>query len=360
MNIIHLKCSPGAQFRLGSASLNRTDAIIHSDTLFSGLATIWAMVYGDVERLAGWLRDGEIPKLQLSSGFYALEHYKADSVIKTIYFIPKPPIDIQLDDGTQYKDWKKIAYISLGVYQKLTADNLEVSDSGAICCTLNLLDNVVIGKRCLCTSEELMPPKNQKPLKAFVAPATSPKVHVHKIGDEDALYSETNLRFKDIPLEDDEFLRGHFYVLVKHQLTEKDWQQVLTCLRILADEGIGGERSTGKGRIESIKVCEPDPILCQPVSKSKYHLLLSMLAPRKNEVDSLLQYDLITRGAWTLGKNGAGPRHRKQVRLIREGALLSKQVRGRLLDISPDNNKSHPIYRSGVGFSLPLGYEEGT
>ncbi len=364
MQLLKLRCKPGAQFRLGARSLDRTDSIIHSDTLFSGLANIWAMTFGDVETLRDWF-DGATPKVRMSSGFYAVERRTTDKVLNTIYFLPRPPIDIDLDPDSGVKAWKKIRFISLGVYKQL--GRLTSDKPGLYNAAGKLLEHVNIGGRCLCTDAEIggftNVDKNNRPLAMFTSTPNAPKVHVHKRVDKDAFYTETNLQFRDVPINGSEYLRGHFYVLVDHSLPDADWKKLLACFRILADEGVGGERSTGKGRFESVQLENLPDELQNRTDRSNLFLSLSMLSPRnQEEFDHLEAYDLTLRGAWTLGqdyeedteKNIPREFHRKQVRLVHEGALLSAHVRGRVVDVSPDKNIFHPIYRNGTAFTIPI------
>ena len=366
MQLLKLRCKPGAQFRLGSRSLDRTDSIIHSDTLFSGLANVWANIFGDVETLCDWF-DGDAPKVRMSSGFYAVERRSASEVLNTIYFLPRPPIEVDSDPDEGVKAWKKVRFISLGVYNRL--GKLASDQSGLYRSGEKLLEHVNIGGKCLCTAAEIGGTANRaaadNKLAMFTAEPNAPKVHVHKRDDKDAFYTETNLQFRDVPLNGSEFLRGHFYVLIDHSLAETDWNKLLACFRILADEGVGGERSTGKGRFESVEVERlPDELQNLPDSSDLF-LSLSMLSPRDQaEFNQLEAYDLTLRGAWTLGNddeddgdtkaNRTREFHRKQVRLVQEGALLSEEVRGRIVDVSPDNNPSHPIYRNGTAFTIPI------
>lgn len=366
MELLKLRCRPGAQFRLGSRSLDRTDSIIHSDTLFSGLANVWAMIYGDVETLRNWF-DSATTKVRMSSGLYAVERRTKDKVLNTIYFLPRPPIDIDMAPDSGVKIWKKVRFISLGVYKQL--GKLTSDQPGLYATSEKLLEHVNIGGKCLCTAAEMggagnVAVKNTPPA-MFTSQPSAPKVHVHKSEDKDAFYTETNLQFRDVPLNDSEFLRGHFYVLIDHALPEADWNKLLACFRILADEGVGGERSTGKGRLESVEVENLPDELLNLNDRSHLHLSLSMFSPRdQEEFDRLEAYDLTLRGAWTIGKNETededkrdkkSPKfHRKQVRLVHEGALLSSEVRGRIVDVSPDKNGSHPIYRNGTAFTIPI------
>lgn len=344
------------QFRLGSGSLNRNDSHIRSDTLFSGLATVWAAVYGDVAELVEWFGHKNDPKLCMSSGFYALEHYVNEELRNTMYFLPKPLIGINTEEYSDIKTWKNIEYISLGVYRQIRQNKLRPDGFGAFVTTADVLSNVRIAHNCLCTQEEYDIRRGSGNSDTFISTITVPKVHVHKTGDKDALYSETNLRFNDISLGANDYLRGHFYVLLRHSLPENDWKRVRTCFRILAEEGIGGERSSGKGKIEELAFQEaPEEFRSVMESGEGYYMALSMISPRLGEEKRLALYKLSTRGSWTLGVQGDLRRHRKQVRLVCEGALLSAPVCGKVVTVTPSQGSPYSnIYRNGTCFSIPI------
>jgi CRISPR-associated protein Csm4 len=135
-------------------------------------------------------------------------------------------------------------------------------------------------------------------------------------------------------------------------------------LRILADEGIGGERSAGKGQLEEIIETE---IPLELKSDSNEYLLLSLCNPNsKNEFDSFEKYEITVRGGGSVSFDDEIESdevkdiklyRKKQVRMIAEGAVVKGKVVGRLVDISPENKTAfdHKYYRNGKCFLLPIG-----
>ncbi|MEL6132806.1 MAG: hypothetical protein AAFR59_05510, partial [Bacteroidota bacterium] len=86
----------------------------------------------------------------------------------------------------------------------------------------------------------------------------------------------------------------------------------------------------------------------------------SLTIPKdKQEFEQVTHYDLTIRGGGSLGKYKASERHRQQIRMIREGAILQKPIQGVIKDLRPRdaNGKTDiplPIYRYGRCFSLPF------
>ncbi len=44
--------------------------------------------------------------------------------------------------------------------------------------------------------------------------------------------------------------------------------------------------------------------------------------------------------------------------MIKEGAVFPKELKGRLVDVTPEAFKEHRVYRYGIGFTIPIKTEE--
>ncbi|NJK52541.1 MAG: type III-A CRISPR-associated RAMP protein Csm4, partial [Leptolyngbyaceae cyanobacterium SU_3_3] len=49
---------------------------------------------------------------------------------------------------------------------------------------------------------------------------------------------------------------------------------------------------------------------------------------------------------------------RQTVQMFTEGSVFPQLIGGMLADVTPENFKAHPIYRSGIALSLPIKVEE--
>ncbi|MFQ3599597.1 MAG: type III-A CRISPR-associated RAMP protein Csm4 [Chloroherpetonaceae bacterium] len=335
MNAILLYPKNYAQFRLGEGSLDESGDMLHSDTLFSALANIYALAF---EKADEFIQLVETGKLRFSSGLFGLEFVKEK---KRIYFVPKPELNYETEKQER-KQIKKIQFVSLGVLKEFAKRNNDTIE-------LNVKDYVIIGGKFLTSKEEVASDLENK---KFISIQTAPKVFVRKEVKEDAFYHESNLQFLPIQSSDGETIaKGFFYVLFEHSLSETELQEFQAAVRLLADEGIGGSRSTGCGHIEEVRFEE---IAIENSGQS--YLGLSLVSPNNDaEFKSAEQYDLLMRGGGSMGEYGNYKKHRKRARFIREGAVYNSPIQGKLVDVSPDENAlPHKILRNGINFSIPF------
>jgi CRISPR-associated protein Csm4 len=339
MKAILLIPENGAQFHLGERELDDTSDILHADTLFSALANVYEMALSGADTLISLMKAG---KLRFSSGFYAVQLDK-----RSIFFLPKPPFDYSgVDDR---KKLKKIRYISTGVWKRLLS-TFDYQNLQNPACSLDLLTLPSIGGEFVYTEEELAGVE-QLDSKVFRSTQTAPKVKVHTIDDDDRLYHETTIQFTPIRLENG-YVRGVFYVFIDHTLASDELKEFMAGLRIMADEGIGGQRSSGRGQFASVELVDVDlPSITHPV----LYLGLSLISPTSDAEfhQGLLDYELVQRGGGSLGKKGIEEKHRRQARFVREGALLRQNIQGRFVDVSPEQNGI--ILRNGFNFAIPIG-----
>ncbi len=336
MQIIVLKCKQGSLFRLGNGSLTDVSRIIHSDTLFSAITNIYELVYGAGDEFINLV---ENEKITLSSAFPALEKVETGEFI---YFIPKPEILFEQSEILE----NRIKYISLNVYKKV----VELFNSETVSTSINPDQLVYIDNTfCLLKSEAIASEF------MFMSEHTYPKKAVHKASDEDAFYYQTDLQL--VPVYD---MKGkvcykpHFYFYIKDTLTNNEKSRFITCLRILADEGIGGDRGSGRGLFEDVEIKESEVIT---ESVDHCFMAMSLVNPAsQDEFDDCIHYDVITRGGGSIGLQNDYEKHRLQVRMITEGSIFGSEAKGRIVDVSPPKNSyNHSIYRNGKAFVIPIG-----
>lgn len=329
----------GAHFHLGERELDDTSDILHADTLFSALANVYEMALSGADTLIGLMNSG---KLRFSSGFYAVKFDK-----RSIFFLPKPPVEYQSPDAR--KKLKKVRYISLGVWKRFL-NTFDYQNLQKPSCSLDLLSFPLIGGEFVYTEEELAGVE-QLDNKVFRSIQTAPKVKVHTTDDDDRLYHETTVQFTPILLENG-YIQGSFYLFFEHTLAPDELKEFLAAIRILADEGIGGQRSSGRGQFASVELVDVDlPSITHPV----LYLGLSLISLTSDAEfhQGLLDYELVQRGGGSLGKKGIEEKHRRQARFVREGALLRQNIQGRFVDVSPEQNGI--ILRNGFNFAIPIG-----
>ena len=362
MQALILYCHPHNQFRLGKTDLNQTQELIHSDTLFSAIISNHALIYGEkaTDQLVDLFRNG---KIRISSAFHCLENRKKAAGKEFFYFLPKP-VAYELSTDGRKKTVKGIHFVSLAIWSQQISPH-------------TLLSSPRLAHRYAISWEELQELEllNASEAKNFEAVttqkpgrllrdlnlrlaevkltrlATYPKVRVHQVGQEAAYFTQTNLQLQQIS----DHLQTHFYFLLDHDLEPDsvELNRFYTTVRMTADEGIGGDRSSGIGHFKEMKIRDFDiPHIDNPTHKCT----LSLCVPKNDE--SLRQFDyyhLILRGGGPIGRTGSQETYRRQIRMIAEGAMHKGYVKGGLPSVSPDPAETRKL-RNGINLSLPVNY----
>jgi len=135
---------------------------------------------------------------------------------------------------------------------------------------------------------------------------------------------------------------------------------VEAALRLLGDEGIGGDRTVGYGGFEIEQIDEDfDPAL-----GTGARLSLSLLHPSLEEVergilDPPAEYVITPRGGWTTTSSGSSFR-RKSVNMLTEGSVvreLGSRRYGdspRVLEAGSEFGPKHPVFRPGGAVTVPI------
>ncbi len=342
MDAIILRCKPGALFHLGEGSLVDVSHIIHSDTLFSAIANIYEIVFEEGNEFVTLVTEN---KINLSSAFPLLEDIRNGELI---YFLPKP--DILFSQAVSLgKKEKKIKFLSLKAFNKI----IETLNVSSMQTEFNLNELQILADEYALLKDELN--LTETGSLQFIKEQIFPKTAVHKESRDDAFYFQSDIQL--VPLCDKNkkiAYMPHFYFLMNDTMSDAEKNKFITCLRILADEGIGGDRGSGKGFIEEIVIKEFEEVESR---KSNNFMIISLTNPTSQlEFDSIIKYDLIKRGGGSIGVEGQSENHRKQVRMVTEGSIANAKIIGRVVDVSPSvNYYTHKIYRNGKAFLIPLG-----
>lgn len=136
-----------------------------------------------------------------------------------------------------------------------------------------------------------------------------------------------------------------------------------TAVRLLGDTGIGGERSRGWGRSESVDVDKAPlgrllfgPQFKTQDSETNAYWLLSLYAPAANEpIDwTLGDYRLRTRAGRIESPAAWGAEKRRQ-RVLTEGSVVVSAAtpQGTMHDAAPAGF-AHPVYRNACAVAIPI------
>jgi CRISPR-associated protein Csm4 len=325
-------------FYLGEfVGINREATLdwVPSDTLFAAMVTIWVQQGVDVSGRLAKFDQGSLPLLLTSAFPRAGE----------VRFYPAPPRKPQrLFDVLSPKALKKIAWLSQGVLDQLVRRDSVLEHDAA--------RNFLHGGSIWLTSKErdaidpLLSLDDEGRLSLWRKQIV-PHVTIDRVDNAPNLFHTGRVTF------------GPGCGLWFGVRGETDW--VRAALRSLADEGLGGLRSTGHGAFTFTEVSSDLPL----VKGDQWGLCLSRYAPQtETEITQGIQqpqstYQIVTVGGWCQDDAGHYWR-RRSVRMLAEGAILPASARGGLVDVRPLKPEDwlgpqRPVYRSGLAFLIPAG-----
>jgi CRISPR type III-A-associated RAMP protein Csm4 len=305
--------------------------MLHSDTLFSALAAAMSQL----GLLQDWIDTtvGQAePAVRLSSGF---------PFLRDMLFVP-PPQSYWPPQASAKVRWKGARFIPLQAIHQLVATGGLDEDAW-----------VVDG-----ASECLLPAgKNRPPFGPYRTAVRASAAVDRLTGSVVDTYTTACIEFS---------ASAGIWIAVSFadEVASETWSgRVLGALALVADSGIGGERSRGWGRSHLPEITEgalPD-ILVPPQSESSNGAaggwwLLSLFTPAEQDrIDwGRGAYTLVTRGGRVESHAGWGA-EKKLTRMLAEGSVIMAETapRGTAQDVGPDGF-AHPVYRSGLAFALPV------
>lgn len=304
-----------------------TDNVIHSDTLFSAIMSLWGNFYNDdIESLC------KTPSFIISSAF----PFKKDML-----FFPRPMVRVGKDaenNDQKEKKLKRVEFISQRLLESILkgeSNNLE----------FNKKDTFQDGK--FWHSNQSSFDKNND---IIFAERELPRVTIDRNTSSSEIFYFSEIVFKKDA--------GLFFLA---RFTDKQIKQKLEAvLRLLGDEGIGGDKRMGKG-LFSLDIKEDFHILF-PENADAF-LILSLYYPKESEFNGGIlknaSYNLISRKGW-LHAHSAMTLRRKEIRTFTEGSIFNatgKQLYGKNPCVLEKNEKiglKYNIYRYGIAFNLPM------
>ncbi|MEM8528941.1 MAG: hypothetical protein AAGG68_30185 [Bacteroidota bacterium] len=389
MQAVKLICPENGRFHFGlvgldeNSSLYQTSEIIHSDTLFSAIVTLYAQTFGKVitDDLVKAFKADEI---RISSAYHYLnvskvfwqkneqgKREKKLNKLGDIYFFPKPvTAGLKVKNTLDRKNVNGISYVSKGILERgIRAEKTDEEGNyweG---------EGISLGKKFLIQKDELFDKleeyltKEKKLLEKLIEKIkqvykekTSPKIADHARKKQDNIYFQKDLflqstyinraRLQKLAMKADDpiLIQPHFYFLLDTDWDKESeaYKRLMFILReILPDEGIGGGISTGCGQVLA---CEVEDFSLD-IPESEHQMTLSLTAPLAN--DNIHFGKTILRGGRVLGdrsKAEDAQERLKMVRMLQEGAIVSADTKG---DI-PKLHDNRDYYRYGKAFSIPL------
>ncbi len=328
MKAYKLKFHSSFHIDAGSAVDGPSETFIHSDTLFSAIVSAARKFYGD-EVAQNFL---EPKALILSSAF---PFYKGEFFLpKPLHFFPE-----NLSDYEMIKVFKKAKFISKDLLIKLLHGQ-EIEKE--------FYRNDYVLDGCWRIFKKITSNNKDDEEDKIFEQKEVPHIVMDRITNQTQIFYKTEIHFHKNA--------GLFFIAeVKEDLINK----FETVLRFLGDEGIGADRTTGKGLFE---VEEVQNFTLPSESESDYFYSLSLYSPLKEEFEKIepkkSYYDFVIRGGW-ISNNTL---NRKRLRMFVEGSVLKFTSRQKPIGClhkvlekkNYENDLLYDIYRNGQSLFLPI------
>lgn len=317
------------RIRVGDGRIDKVSSMIHSDTLFSAIVNCYIKLFGDSK-----VKDF-VDRLLISSLLYGIRIEERE-----ILFLPKPIIDLRSDTDLDVKLLKRIEWISIGAFKRVV-DRFNGSSIGIDIAELSFLNSRFL----ISKDEDFREGKNYVD---FISTSLEPKVSLEREHNTSKnLYFQEELEIRSIELDNGFKVKPFLYFIVKNPQDE-----LFYTMNLLIEEGIGGERSFGKG---VFNYWEKDSI--EIPDDGNYGILLSLVTPKKEEIDSILYYGLVKRDGFIYHNGPVGIRKKRHYKLS-EGSLVRLPFEGQNIDVSPIREKSVISYGKSLYWALKA--KEGT
>ncbi|MCX7795873.1 MAG: type III-A CRISPR-associated RAMP protein Csm4 [bacterium] len=312
---------------IGLRRMDRTSITIHSDTLFSALSNSLIKLFGNRE--FGIFEE----RIVLSSVFPGLRGISRD-----ILFLPMPNIPLKGENLPEHKRYKKLQWISLEALKEL----IECFDANSKSINSELLKGLkFLNSNSLVTRREFEEIQEEV---NFLGTILEPKVSLSRETQESNLFFQENLELHTIKTSSYKKLIPFLYFL---RIKDKELDSIfIPTLNLFIEEGLGGERTTGKGIFDFYEREElelPD--------NGDFEITLSLTLPRKEEVDKLIYYQLVKRDGFIYYQRATGLRKRTHYK-IREGSLVKSPYLGENINVSPREDMRVISYGRSIGFKF--------
>lgn len=322
--IVKLKHLSPLHIGTGKENYDFSSSMLQSDTLSAALAAM-RVQKGRVDDIEGFLKS-----FSISSAF----PFWGD-----ILFMPKPngKISVNVMDMEEYssmKKLKKVKFVEFDLWKcLLRGESVSVMSS-------QLKDSFLLSAKSV--SEFVIPSKSQ----------VNQRVSVPRNDGADAdpfffdwTYFQENA--------------GLFCIL---DAPDNMIEELLDLFKLLGENGLGTDKNVGGGKFEVDK--EVESVNFDIVESPNASMILSLYIPTERELGQLnlpeSKYELVLRGGYMAGSNEEDFKHlrKKSVYAFSVGSIFptTAQLSGKIVDLKPSWNdeRMHPVYRSGKPFFVPI------
>jgi len=290
--------------------------IIHSDTLFSAICYAYRTLYGRSELEALLEEFKKTPPFLLSSAFpFFKEH-----LLFTIPLNFKPPDE-------DLKSYKKLQLVPRTLWEDICSGSPIKRD----------------GHEFVQDKKVMLPKGEVEGLKEY---PIFKEEEIQRVSLDSITSSSNIFNFREVAFKKG---CGLFFLI--------DWKdtsifgRIRASIILLGDEGIGGDRGSGKGvftpEFNGLEIRD---------TKGDDYLLLSLFYPSQDEMgdfDGIYNFKL--RGGFAYSFDNT-TRRKRYIRMLTEGSVIKgRKPLGAFVDITPDGFTEHKVYRYGYAFSIPIG-----
>jgi CRISPR type III-A-associated RAMP protein Csm4 len=323
-----VKLRPSSPWRIGPSTGDRghVDLILHSDTLFSAVTHAMSLL----GQLDAWL-DATARNAQGSSvAFTSLFPFTGD----VRYFVP--PRTVWPPAPSAKVRWKGARFVPQGVVEAVLQGRALNEDRWSV-------DGE---SECLVASGRVAPFRIARRSAAAVDRLTGAQSEPHQSACL-------------------EFTAGSGLwcaVSFADATAREQWNEpVRAAFRLLADSGIGGERSRGWGRSEAPEFRDgtlPGLVFSAAgdAKDAEQFWMLSLFAPQAAEAVDWTRgnYQVLERSGRVDSRSNSGAQ-KKTAALVSEGSVLvsAGQPTGAARDVAPDGHP-HPVYQAGFAFAIAI------
>jgi len=341
LELLRLKFNSPLHLAKGKSDYVEGFDVLHSDTLKAALLAVAVELYGD-DAVVGqdnfscpWLDN-----FHITSGFT----YWNDE-----FFFPKPlGVEIAFSDEEQ-KTWKKlnknIRFVGKSIFEEILNGKKPEISSSQLSEDGEYASKVFAGM----ISKDRFVTKSVVEQRVVVPRATNTEETADDAGDAKPYYLERAF-FREGA--------GLFFLLDCTESTHR--KQILQCLEVLGENGIGLDRSTGNGHFE---VLPPKEIIFNLPTQSDRLIALSLFCPDLPTVESKdflsnSHYNLCKRGGWVTSSDDSANLtfRKKSVYMFCEGSVFpDASPSGKLVNLRPAAaGTGHPMWRDGRPIFLPM------
>ena len=337
--------------RLG-IGIEETNERLCSDSLFSALITAYARLFSaqEVSNLLEQFQTPNNPPFRISSTFV---YQQLED--KTIDYLPKPlrvPCNYPNQDLQFAKTYKKLKHLPVDIWHTWYQKNGFISSG-------NDSDSSELIQQAESKSSGKLRQAGMFSYSNSFKTALLPKISIDRITAATNLYHTGFVQFNC----QEKRKSGLYFLIQFPQANEKLESDFKAVLHLLAETGLGGERSSGAGQFqfEWLNFSQLSKTWQKVLNSPEltHHTLISLFWDSSITEDFLKDaaYEIQECGGWIAQSNI----RRKKVRMFAEGSVFAQKPQGELVDVTPaeliDNAgkpKFHPIYRSGISLALPI------